>query len=90
MRLSTNYTIHANIQNIVYCSIDQLFSFDTDDNDLLEVYGAKREDVIRLVRNFFVVDLFRGLTPQQLTKAELASLFEVKDALQKFLKEGNS
>lgn len=90
MRLSTNYTIHANIQHVSYCSGDESFNFYTDDDNSIEVYGAKRDDVIRLVRNYFIVHLLKETTPQQLTGTELDSLIEVKDAIHKFLKEGNS
>ena len=87
MKLSTNYTFHANIAHVNYCSNDESFNFYSDDDESIEIYGAKREDVIRLLRNYLLVHLVKETTKEQLSTGEQHALLEVKEALKAFLKE---
>jgi len=86
MKLSTNYTINANIAHVSYCSGDDSFNFYTTDDEQIEIYGASVDDMIRLTRNFFVVD-FKNTNKARLYESQLRHLNEIKDALTEYLKE---
>jgi len=86
MKLSTNYTVHANISHVGYYSGDNSFTFYTEDDEQIEIYGADVGNVIRFARNFFVVDL-KGTPKTRLCEHRLRNLNEIKDALTEYLKE---
>jgi len=86
MKLSTNYTINADIAHVSYCSGDNSFNFYTTDDEQIEIYGASVDEVICLARNFFVVD-FKNTNKARLTEYQLRHLNEIKDALTEYLKE---
>lgn len=86
MKLSTNYTIHADIAHVSYCFGDNSFNFYTTDDEHIEIYGASVDDMIRLARNFFVVDL-KGTNKARLCEHQIRNLNEIKDALTEYLKE---
>ena len=86
MKLSTNYTINADIAHVSYCSGDNSFNFYTTDDEQIEIYGADVGNVICFVRNFLVVDL-KGTPKARLDEHKLRNLNEIKDALTEYLKE---
>ena len=86
MKLSTNYTINANITHVGYYFGDGSFNFYTEDDEQVEIYGASVGNVINLARNFFVVD-FKQVKRAALCEHQLKSLTEIKDALTEYLKE---
>ena len=86
MKLSTNYTINADIAHVSYCFGDNSFNFYTTDDEQIEIYGASVDDMIRLTRNFFVVD-FKSTNRARLSEYQLRHLNEIKDALTEYLKE---
>ena len=86
MKLSTNYTIHADIAHVSYCFGDDSFNFYTTDDEQIEIYGASVGDMIRLARNFFAVD-FKNTNKARLCEHQLRNLNEIKDALTEYLKE---
>ena len=81
MKLSTNYSIYANIAHVGYYTHDDSFTFYTTDDEQIEIYGVERDDVIRFARNYLVVDLVKNTPKSKLTEHEVASLLEIKDAL---------
>lgn len=85
MKLSTNYVVHANIQHVSYCTHDESFNFYSDDDNSIEIYGAKPEDVIRLVRNYFLCHLTKETSKETLGSCELQSLKEINEALTTYL-----
>ena len=86
MKLSTNYTITADIAHVSYCSGDHSFNFYTTDDEQIEILGASVDDMIRMARNFFAVD-FKDTKKAQLCEHQLRYLNEIKDALVECLKE---
>ena len=84
MKLSTNYTIHADIAHVSYCFGDDSFNFYTTDDEQIEIYGASVDDMIRLARNFFAVD-FKNTNKARLCEHQLRNLNEIKDALDVYL-----
>jgi len=85
MKLSTNYTIYAKIAHVSYFNGDESFTFYTDDDEQIEIYGVDREDMIRLTRNYLVVDLTKNTPRTKLSEQEVKSLMEIKDALNSYL-----
>lgn len=86
MKLSTNYTINANIEHVGYCFGDSSFNFYTTDDEHIEIYGASVGNVICFARNFFAVDL-KNTSKARLCEHQLRNLNEIKDALTEYLKE---
>lgn len=85
MKLSTNYTIYAKIAHVSYFNNDESFTFFTEDDEQIEIYGVERDDMIRLARNYLVVDLAKNTLRTKLTEHEVSSLMEIKDALNSYL-----
>lgn len=85
MKLSTNYTIYAKIAHVSYFNNDESFTFFTEDDEQIEIYGVERDDMIRLARNYLVVDLAKNTLRTKLTDQEVSSLMEIKDALNSYL-----
>jgi len=85
MKLSTNYTIYAKIAHVSYFNHDESFTFYTEDDEQIEIYGADREDMVRLARNYLVVDLAKNTPRTKLSEQEVNSLMEIKDALNSYL-----
>ena len=81
MKLSTNYSIYAKIAHVSYFDVEDSITFYTDDDEQIEIFGVERDDMIRLVRNYCVVDLVKNTPMKKLTEQEVASLLEIKDAL---------
>jgi hypothetical protein len=88
MKLSTNYTVYADIAHVSYCFGDNSFNFYTTDDEQIEIYGASVDDMIRLARNFFSCDL-KNVNKAGLCGHQLASLNEIKDALTTYLQDNN-
>jgi hypothetical protein len=86
MKLSTNYTINANISHVGYYTGDNSFTFYTEDDEQIEIYGASVGNVICFARNFLVVDL-KGTPKARLDEHKLRNLNEIKNALTEYLKE---
>jgi hypothetical protein len=86
MKVSTNYTVHANISHINYFSGDESFTFYTTDDEHIEIYGADLGEVLCFARNFLVVDLKRT-DRVKLCEHQVNRLNEIKDALTEYLKE---
>jgi hypothetical protein len=89
MKLSTNYSIHANICHASYYHGDESITFYTVDDEQIEINGVERDDMIRLARNYLVVDLVKSTPTKKLTEQEVASLKEIKDALTTYLQDNN-
>ena len=85
MKLSTNYTIYAKIAHVSYFNNDESFTFYTEDDEQIEIFGVERDDIIRLARNYLVVDLAKNTLRTKLTDHEVLSLIEIKDALNSYL-----
>jgi hypothetical protein len=85
MKLSTNYSIHAKISHISYYNGDNSFTFYTEDDEQIEIFGVGRDDVIMLARNYLVVDLPNRTSRTKLTDHEVSSLKQIKDALDTYL-----
>ena len=85
MKLSTNYTIYAKIAHVSYFSHDDCFTFYTDADEQIEIYGVEREDMLRCVRNYLTVDLTKNTLRTKLSENEVKSLIEIKDALNSYL-----
>lgn len=85
MKLSTSYTIYAKIAHVSYFNHDESITFYTEDDEQIEIYGVDREDMIRLARNYLVVDLAKNTLRTKLSEQEVKSLLEIKDALQSYL-----
>lgn len=85
MKLSTNYTIYAKIAHVGYFSHDDSFTFYTDADEQIEIYGVEREDMLRCVRNYLTVDLTKNTLRTKLSENEVKSLIEIKDALNSYL-----
>ena len=85
MKLSTNYSIYAKIAHVGYYHGDDSFTFYTEDDEQIEIFGVKRDDMIRLARNYLVVDLAKNTLRTKLTDHEVSSLKEIKDALDTYL-----
>ena len=85
MKLITNYTIYAKIAHVSYFNGDESITFYTDKDEQIEIYGVERDDIIRLARNYLVVDLAKNTLRTKLTEHEVSSLMEIKDALQSYL-----
>ena len=86
MKLSTNYTVHANISHVGYYTGDNSFTFYTEDDEHIEIYGASVGNVICFARNFLVVDL-KNTPKVKLCEHQLRNLKEIKDALNTYLAE---
>jgi len=84
MKLSTNYSIYAKIAHISYYNGDDSLTFYTDDDEQIEIFGVERDDMIRLARNYCVVDLVKNTPMKKLAEQEVASLLEIKDALNSY------
>ena len=84
MKLSTNYSIYAKIAHVSYFDVEDSITFYTDDDEQIEIFGVERDDMIRLVRNYCVVDLVKNTPMKKLTEQEVASLLEIKDALNSY------
>ena len=89
MKLSTNYSINANISHVGYYTGDNSFTFYTEDDEQIEIYGADVGNVICFARNFLVVDL-KSTPKARLAEHQLRSLNEIKDALTEYLKENTN
>lgn len=89
MKLSTNYSINANICHASYYHGDESITFYTVDDERIEINGVERDDMIRLARNYLVVDLVKSTPTKKLTEQEVASLNEIKDALTTYLQDNN-
>jgi len=85
MKLSTNYSIYAKIAHVSYYNGDDSFTFYTEDDEQIEIFGVERDDMIRLARNYLVVDLAKNTLRTKLTDHEVSSLKEIKDALDTYL-----
>ena len=89
MKLSTNYSIYANICHASYYHGDESITFYTVDDEQIEINGVERDDMIRLARNYLVVDLVKSTPTKKLTEQEVSSLNEIKDALITYLQDNN-
>jgi hypothetical protein len=89
MKLSTNYSIYANICHASYYHGDESITFYTVDDEQIEINGVERDDMIRLARNYLVVDLVKSTPTKKLTEQEVSSLNEIKDALTTYLQDNN-
>ena len=85
MKLSTNYSVYAKIAHVSYFDVEDSVTFYTDDDEQIEIFGVERDDVIRLARNYLVVDLAKNTLRTKLTDHEVSSLKEIKDALDTYL-----
>ncbi len=86
MKLSTNYSIHANIAHVGYYSGDGSLTVYTTDDEQLEIFGVGTDDMIRCSRNFLVVDI-KNTAKAKLCEHQIRSLTEIRDALTEYLKE---
>jgi len=85
MKLSTNYSVYAKIAHVSYFDVEDSITFYTDDDEQIEIFGVERDDMIRLARNYLVVDLAKNTSRTKLTDHEVSSLKEIKDALDTYL-----
>ena len=86
MKLSTNYSIYAKIAHVSYFdNVEDSITFYTEDDEQIEIFGVERDTMIRLARNYLVVDLAKNTLRTKLTDHEVSSLKEIKDALDTYL-----
>jgi hypothetical protein len=87
MKLSTNYVINADISHIGYYGGDDSFTFYTDDDEQIEIYGVKRGGIFCFVRNFLVCDVTKHTARSRIEDNELRLLTEIRDALTEYIEK---
>ena len=87
VKLSTNYSIQADVSYVGYCPCDESLNITTTDDERIEISGVEWIDVILFARNLIVADIVKFTPKVELPSHQLKLLGEIKDSLTEYLKE---